>query len=57
MFAETVARRHTTLSPRGFRKVAVHAEDGWLYVPGFDVHRLDLSGRLPARGLALEPSL
>ena len=45
VFAETVARRHTTLSPRGFRKVQVRdGGDAWLYVPGFDVHRLDLSG-------------
>jgi hypothetical protein len=46
VFLDTVAQGHTALRDRHFRKVAVqvkeYVDDAWLYVPGHDVHSLDL---------------
>ncbi|MEV6636811.1 hypothetical protein AB0M54_39360 [Actinoplanes sp. NPDC051470] len=46
VFVDTVAQGHTALRPGRFRRVVVtnkeFSEDAWLYVPGFDVHQLDL---------------
>lgn len=47
LFDETIAQRHTALDPAKFRRVTVRNKeltaDAWLYVPGVDVHALDLS--------------
>jgi len=47
VFEDTVVQRHTTLSGKAFRRVVVankdYTDDAYLYVPGFDVHALDLA--------------
>jgi hypothetical protein len=46
LFAETIAQRHTSLKEADFRRVRIrnkeYAEHAWLYVPGVDVHSLDI---------------
>lgn len=47
VFTETIVQEHTSLEPGDFRKVRVqmkeYDEDAWIWVPGHNVHALDLS--------------
>jgi hypothetical protein len=51
VFLDIVAQGHTVLRPARFRRVEVrvkeYTEDAWLYVPGHDVHGLDLNLEQP----------
>ncbi|MFI2241578.1 hypothetical protein [Streptomyces chrestomyceticus] len=48
VYNTTVVGGHTTLSPEAFRPVPIHEKEyrsvAWLWVPGDDVHHLDLGG-------------
>ncbi|GAA1033168.1 hypothetical protein GCM10009557_34060 [Virgisporangium ochraceum] len=47
IFQNLVAQRHTRLGPKLFRRIQVevkeYRDEAWLYVPGHDVHALDLT--------------
>lgn len=46
VYTDTVVQRHTSLTPKDFRKVLVmnkeFRQEAWLRLPGHDVHALDL---------------
>ncbi|MFD7664210.1 hypothetical protein [Streptomyces sp. NPDC059788] len=48
VYNTTVVGGHTTLSPDAFRPVMIHEKEyrsvAWLWIPGDDVHHLDLDG-------------
>jgi len=51
LYNTLVAEGHTTLDAAAFRKVDVTVKDfrghGWLWVPGADVHAMDLTSTVP----------
>jgi hypothetical protein len=59
VFEETVQQGHTSHRPAEFRRVIVrHKEysgDGWIRVPGMDVHRLERSAHADAPAAAPPP--
>ncbi|MFF8591991.1 hypothetical protein ACF061_11180 [Streptomyces sp. NPDC015220] len=59
VFTELVAQGYTNFRPEEFREVVVEKKEyrgrAWLWVPGYDVHALDLGDPNPAPGSATDP--
>ncbi|MEU3824250.1 hypothetical protein [Streptomyces sp. SID161] len=59
VFTELVAQGYTNFRPEEFREVVVAKKEyrgrAWLWVPGYDVHALDLGDPAPGPGSATDP--